>query len=173
MVIVFFIVWLGLPLALLVVHTYHYLTKEDNMEKTVPVEEGFTNHYGIQVHKDVPITGVYNSHTLCQLISDEYHNAIDLTCNECEQYDIDVCDNCDHSEHTLLIGGWKNINGLWEPDEDAGEYSLLVRGTYTQVVWSKYTARKALCSPCFPGQGDVDTDGDYLTYVIPKDHYDY
>lgn len=149
------------------------------MEKTVPTEQGFRNHYGIQVHVDVPVTGVYNAHTLAQLISDEMCNAIDLTCNECRKEagplleDTTPCDGWCSSEHTLLIGGWKNVNGLWEPDEDAGEYSILVRETYAQVVWSKHTARKALCSPCFPGQGDADTDGDQLTYVIPKDHYDY
>ena len=70
---------------------------------------------------------------------------------------------------TVLIGSWKkDSDGLYEPDK-TGEYAAICGEIYTQVVWSKTTGKSALCSPCYPGQCDVDTPGDYLYYALPAD----
>ena len=55
---------------------------------------------------------------------------------------------------------------------ETSEYSLIVGETYTQVVWSKQTKRCTLCSPCYPGQGDLDTPGDFLSYDLPPEAYE-
>jgi hypothetical protein len=56
----------------------------------------------------------------------------------------------------------------YKPDPNA-EYSAIMGEIYTQVVRSKYVINCALCSPCYPGQGDLDnTYGDgYETYSLP------
>ena len=56
-------------------------------------------------------------------------------------------------------------------DRDA-EYSAIVGEIYTQVVASKYISLCALCSPCYPGQGDLDTAGEYPTRALPPGLYD-
>jgi hypothetical protein len=78
-------------------------------------------------------------------------------------------DGCGPQEQgDVLIGSWKKgDDGLYEPDE-TGEYAAIVRETVTQVIWSKYTEGGALCSPCYPGQVDLDTPGKFLAYTLPK-----
>lgn len=93
----------------------------------------------------------------------------------------DEHDGCGPDERgDVLIGSWKkDADGKWEPDPDAegAEYAAIVREIYTQVVWSKTVVRvRSLCSPCFPGQADVDhddlvTEGGYLAYDLPADMY--
>lgn len=131
-----------------------------------------TNHYGIYVNSDVPVTGVYSVHDIdWSWISDE----ICLDCIEAEKNDPD-CEydiECD-SSHTRLIGDWKqNDDGLWEPDKE-GEYAAIERETVVQVVWSKYLTSGHLCSPCYPGQVDVHVDemdepGPYKAYAMPEE----
>ena len=41
----------------------------------------------------------------------------------------------------------------------------------TQVVASEWVAKCRMCSPCFPGQGDLDSPGDFLTYSLPPKMY--
>lgn len=77
-------------------------------------------------------------------------------------------------ESRFLIGQWiKDDNGLYMPDPN-GEYSAIVSYDAfmcVQVARSKYARRSALCSPCFPGQADLDTAGEYLAYDLPSDLY--
>ena len=111
------------------------------------------NHYGITVDSEKPIVGVINNSAISQLIY-----------GECDCYNSDT--------GTLLIGGWKqDEQGKYFPNETS-EYSLIVGETYTQVVWSKQTKRCTLCSPCYPGQGDLDTPGDFLSYDLPPEAYE-
>jgi hypothetical protein len=81
----------------------------------------------------------------------------------------DICGPQEHGD--MLIGGWVRDNeGKWTPDKGK-PYSAIVGDCYTQVVWSKWTKLCALCSPCYPGQGDLDTEGqeDVLCYALPPD----
>ena len=80
---------------------------------------------------------------------------------------------------TVLIGSWKldPETDKYEPDE-TGEYAAIVGEIYAQVVWSKTVVRvSSLCSPCYPGQADLDhdklvTEGGFLCYDFPADMYD-
>lgn len=99
--------------------------------------------------------------------------------DEIENPEMDVC-----NETSEFIPGFcktedKNKAWYWfdmldygmKPDPDA-EYSAIVGEVYTQVVRSKWAIRCALCSPCYPGQGDVETVGEFLAYTLPPDVYE-
>jgi hypothetical protein len=131
------------------------------------------NHYGVYVEKDTPITGVaQNNHV--EWLYEEVADGIDLDfeahCKECENEDHDFCWESNGSE-TYLIGSWiQGDDGRYSPDK-TGEYSAICGEFYTQVVYSKYTKRTSLCSPCYPGQGDLDSEGEYLVYDLPTELY--
>ena len=123
---------------------------------------------------------------VCMGDGGDWHEEVDgiwMECSECDgtgklegDYDIE----CDGS-HTKLFGDWIISDKLdkehdwffanghgYQPNKN-GEYAAIMRETVIQVVWSKHTERHALCSPCYPNQGDADSDGEYLCYVLPKD----
>lgn len=141
------------------------------------MSEKGTCHYGVWIQKDVPITGVVNNTSPEFLVEECIYDSVDLTCLDCRETNADdidfdaddICDGCDSSGHSLLIGDWKqNDKGLYEPDRDGPNgYSAISREVYAQVVWSKHTARCALCSPCYPGQASLGTPGEWLTYDLP------
>lgn len=165
------------------------LKLEDQKRKVI-------NHYGIYVCSEATITGVVQNNRIEFLIDAMYYeNGINLTeierCAECKlertgdedapgleslfEYD---CDSCmtDQSQDTWLIGDWKkDSDGKYEPDKEDGErgYSAIVGEIYTQVVWSKDMQRCKLCSPCYPGQGNLGSKGDFLAYDLPKDIYGF
>ena len=136
---------------------------------------GVTNHWGIWVDPEKPITGVISNNLIVQFISDEMYNGIDLdyeTWVNSPDYDPELEDYYDSSDSTYLIGDWiKDLDGLWGYDPD-GEYAAIVRESTTQVIFSKYTKRAGLCSPCYPGQADNESKGRFLAYDLPKDAYE-
>jgi hypothetical protein len=130
-------------------------------------------HYGKFVDSETPIAGVVNNNGI-EFLDDEifYTNSINLTFetwvkeNNSTEEEIE---NYENDNETYLIGSWKkDSDGLYIEDK-SGEYSAIVRESVTQVTWSRFTKRCALCSPCYPGQGDLDSDGDYLAYCLPND----
>lgn len=140
-----------------------------------------TFHYGVTIQHDKPITGVIQNNTI-EFISDETMDGIDLGWETwLADFEIEhgreptdeerdeANDGCSCSDY--LIGDWtKNDDGLYEPVLNGPKgFSAIVGEIYTQVVWSKTADCCALCSPCFPGQGDVGTPGDYDTYTLPAD----
>jgi len=144
-------------------------------------ENKVLNHWGIWVDSEDPITGVLSNNSAVQFIADELYNGIDLDyeshLNDPEHIlNGDDCycqDMWDCGDSTWLIGQWlKDSEGLYYPDPE-GEYAAIVGEIYTQVVFSNNLKRCALCSPCYPGQGDLDSEGEFLTYDLPKDAYDY
>lgn len=134
-----------------------------------------TNHWGYYVDSEVPTTGVFNANRL-EWLSEECFNSdsIDLAWEDhklyCEKYkENEECD-CDYESDRFLIGFKLGEDNLFAPD-DSAEYSAIVnfdRGT-VQVLKSKWGVRCALCSPCYPGQGDGDTPGEFLAYSVPPD----
>jgi hypothetical protein len=50
------------------------------------------------------------------------------------------------------------VDGKYEPDQNGKHgYAAVVGEIYTQVLWSKTVRRvRSLCSPCYPGQADLD-----------------
>ena len=154
-----------------------WLETREEAEKELKrlMEQKITNHYGVWVISDDPITGV-ESNNLIFWLGEELGNGIDLSweqhVNECEECklgeDCDIADMWEYSGDTL-IGNWiKDKDGLWTHDPE-GEYAAICGEIYTQVIYSKHTRRCALCSPCFPGQGDIGSIGEFLTYVMPPE----
>ena len=144
------------------------------------------NVYGKLMDTEIPVTGVTNgnSDSIPDWINDEFYNAIDLNfesfekelLSQLEQKLIDEDEfqykrDCYESDMTTyLLGNWiKDSNDKYIPDPD-GEYSAIYdnNDNVYQVVYSKFTTRCNHCSPCFPGQGDLDSHGEFLTYCFPK-----
>ncbi len=134
------------------------------------------NHWGKFVSSDSPVTGVMTVHSL-------NWECLDETCVTCEsiynqiQMDESLSEEekeselesveCD-SSHTKIFGNWKkDDNGQYIPDE-SGDFSAILNESTVQIVWSKNTQNAALCSPCFPGQVDLDTLGEFLGYCLPE-----
>jgi len=145
------------------------------MTDSIYVEKnGVTNHWGIWVDPELPITGVISNNLIVQFISDEMYNGIDLEWDEFMNSDeFDPDEDYDNFENTTwLIGDWiKDSEGLWDYDPN-GEYAAIVRESTTQVVYSKYTKRAGLCSPCYPGQADNESEGRFLAYDLPSEAYE-
>ena len=143
------------------------------------------NHYGKYIDKNTPITGVVQNNNVPAIYNEICSgNEIDLDfemfildrksqglSEEQINYELEhfeLCDVC-----TYLIGDWvKGEDGLYEPNP-LGEYSAIVRESVTQVVYSKYTKRCNLCSPCYPGQADLDSPNEdgFLAYDLPNEIY--
>jgi hypothetical protein len=129
------------------------------------------NHWGIWVDSESPITGVIQNNNV-EFLNDEIFSSksIDL------DYEIFLKSNPSEEEvesyesdnNTYLIGDWIKRNGKYQPKK-SGEFAAIVEECYTQVVYSKNFKRCALCSPCYPGQGDLDNEGEFLTYNLPLD----
>ena len=95
-------------------------------------------------------------------------------CSNCQgEFDIDTFECSDHEK---LIGDWtiiidKDGSVKYEVDK-SGEFAAIVTSSTfncVQVVWSKHTASvNSMCSPCFPGQADLDSgDGEIVCYTLP------
>jgi len=129
-----------------------------------------TNHYGVSVDSEIPVTGVFQNNSAEWLHEDSF-NGVDLAWEEhiaeCSNEEHDDCFHQD-GQSEFLIGYRKNEEGLYEPDPEA-EYSAIVGEIYTQVLRSDWIIRCSLCSPCYPGQGDADTPGYFLAYALPPD----
>lgn len=129
-------------------------------------------HYGVYVDSNLPITGVMRHN---QAIFDAMYDndSIDLTWEdhklECEDYLNNGYCNCMLENGTMLIGSWILDSDLEYSPDLSGEYAAIVGEMYTQVVFSRYMTRCALCSPCYPGQGDLDSKSNYLSYDLPPD----
>jgi len=141
---------------------------------------------------EIPITGVANAtqavHDAC--FYDEH--AVDLTWESfCREYkkehglDADddmpdeVCDTYEHEEPEYIIGDWKlSDDGIWDiaPDHNNCGFSAITGylggACIVHVVWSRTTKRVlSMCSPCCPGQADLDSgEGHILTYALPSDY---
>lgn len=114
------------------------------------------------------ITGVHNFSDT-KLYDCEF---IDLTweehLKECKNKDHDFCgpqetDRC-------LFGSWIKKKGLYQPKR-GGLYAAIYNTDHNtvQVVKSRFAIQCNRCSPCYPGQGDVDTPGDLWAYCLPPE----
>lgn len=146
------------------------------------------NHWGVWVDSEEPITGVHSIHDMNWESYDDSDEICPICINslqELEEYreehpeydrDAEYSDaidgeswvECD-SSHSKLIGDWiVGEDKLYTPIKNGPEgYSAIMNEDTIQVLWSEKTERHALCSPCYPGQADADSDGEYLCYVLP------
>lgn len=150
------------------------------------------NHWGKWLDSDTPTTGVLSSNSIawewvnneicldCEQADSEIESMDD--CPECESRltdDLSECPECGRekekeyesiecdSSHTKIMGDWlKGQDGKYEPDKN-GEFAAIVNETTVQVVWSKFIATGAPCSPCYPGQIDLDSTGEFKAYTLP------
>ena len=131
-----------------------------------------TNHYGVTVDSEVPTTGVFSMHNLEFICEDMDTKGIDVEfeahLRECPNEDHDECWGDGESGETLIGFVFDEASGKYDIDPNA-EYSAIVGDTYVQVVKSSFGIRGALCSPCYPGQVDADTEGDFLGFAVPPD----
>lgn len=77
----------------------------------------------------------------------------------------------DRESEVVLIGDWveKSV-GVYAPDKTGDFSAIYDRNTnYVQVVWSTHYVECGMCSPCFPGQGDVDSLGRERAYIVPPE----
>lgn len=143
------------------------ITKIDLSEEE---ERMLINHYGVKVDSERPVTGVILSRSPDWLLESAQDQGV---CPSWEEHTAECAEEdhefCEVEESWHLVGFRKDPNDeKYEPDPKA-EYSAIVGETYTQVVRSTWTSRCALCSPCFPGQGDLDSEGEFLAYTLPPD----
>jgi hypothetical protein len=150
----------------------------------------------IQIVRDEPIVGVIRNNAIEHLgeVTDggiwldweEHKDACGGICKLCDCNHEDSCrcaegsihkyepsgehDACEFcGEGDVLIGDWrKDDSGRYVPDEK-GYYSAVVGEVYTQVLMSRFTRPCALCSPCYPQQGDLETPGPITAYDLPKE----
>lgn len=93
----------------------------------------------------------------------------------------EVLECLEFDEPNYLIGDWKlDSKGLYEPDEDSDDPDKLGFSAILQwlggaplitIVWSQWVRYvRAMCSPCCPGQADLDSgEGSILAYAVPDD----
>jgi hypothetical protein len=133
------------------------------------------NHWGKWINSEEPVTGVLSIHSI------EWDGVGDEICLTCEEIEAEIIAQyedeeerdeelesveCD-SSHTKIWGKWKKgEEGKYEPDK-TGEFAAILNETTVQVVWSRFTARGNVCSPCYPGQIDLDSTGEFLAYTLP------
>jgi len=140
------------------------------------------NHYGFKLDSIFPVTGVLSNNDIPYLAEAMFEDGgIDLSfedhVKECHDGDSLLCDDgCWESDGsgTYLIGDWKqDHNDNWYPDIHGKHgYTAITGESYTQVAWSKHTTHAALCSPCYPGQCDVPSEGIWLAYTMPPEYMD-
>lgn len=123
-----------------------------------------------------PITGVCGQYEYdVQTMIEEAYEGINLMWEEhIQQCKNELHDECmtGEEESDILIGGWKKVKGLYQVNKRGYEYSAIYReNMYIQVVWSKTAIYCNKCSPCYPKQGDIGTDGSLLAYSLPVEFY--
>ena len=70
---------------------------------------------------------------------------------------------------TTLYYDFKESLGFYIIPDKKSPYSMIVGEIYSQIIRSRYYTLSAMCSPCFPGQGDLDTIGIYKAYCPDPD----
>ena len=147
------------------------------MEKGLNImTEKFVNHYGKWVGSETATTGVLSTNSIawewmpdyhcltCENWIEEIESNVDLDDDE-KQYEIEMIE-C-NSDHTRLLGDWIFQDDKEYVPDKTGEFAAIENESTVQVIWSKYTTRGALCSPCYPGQVDNDSEGEFLAYTLP------
>lgn len=84
----------------------------------------------------------------------------------------------EQDEGEYLIGGWEMVKGKYQPVNEEG-FSAIVQWLggapiVTVVAGIYYTTVRSMCSPCCPGQADLDSgyqEGGYACYSLPGEFY--
>lgn len=120
------------------------------------------------------LTGVISIHSVHENVLDEiFNNGIDLDYeNFVEENGEEAAEDYEADSPTIILGFKKNEEGLYDIDPEA-EYSLIYNGgnCTVQIVHSRHMKTNCcFCSPCYPNQGDLDSNsGDVAAYCLDID----
>jgi len=149
-----------------------YMWDAMNDAVSLQYEEALDEFIGEKIKELIEFLGEY-------LHSEDYEKLCDLVA-ELNEPDLDCVDSTDwligfmqvKSEDKSNAWYWfDNLGCGYIPDPDA-ECSAIVGEVYTQVVRSRWVLTGSLCSPCYPGQVDADSEGDFLAYSLPPDYFE-
>jgi len=129
------------------------------------------------------VTGVIQANNVSSeaVINEFMNNGVDLGFEEylAENGEDAADDYMDNGDSTYLCGFYKKEEGpdagKYVPDPDAPCSAIFSADrNVIQVVRSKWVVRDARwCSPCYPGQADLDsTGGGIEAYTLPEDWFD-
>ena len=129
------------------------------------------------VEKYRVLTGVISLNSLNTNIFEDIFN--EKTINTGLEHHLEHCnnadhENCDYDNSICLIGFEKDSKGNFLIAKNS-EYSYIcdIDTNYIQVVNSKYALPCKLCSPCYPNQGDLDSEGeDVYAFCLPIEFYE-
>lgn len=150
--------------------TYHYYEYgQDYLKATVKHITTEVNKMGNipEGHPHNIVPGVHCTNHAIWMFDEE---CIDLLWEDhlkaCPEENHDRCGLMETG--TSLYGHWSPCGMGYTPSK-GGEYSAIYNPDYNtvQVVNSRYVIRCAHCSPCYPGQGDVDSDGHVWANCLP------
>jgi len=138
------------------------------------------------------VTGVASNNNIIQFLADGDYDCLHAQCLDCaddcelcENYNdcdndhnfddcqdfMKSCDYCDLSGSTKYIGFIQLDNGDLDFDMSS-EFAYIEGEVYSQFLKSPYVSICHKCSPCYPGQGDIETAGNsYLAYSPEPDAY--
>lgn len=122
-----------------------------------PIQDGDAPAGGVGYVRDLDFEQLFRNHHLEQAIWDSEHP------------DEEACDEEGSSEGAYA-------DAKWEPDGRKGWHApgatwvVVVGEAYVQVVKSNVVELHRWCSPCYPGQADLESEGgDVLCFAIPED----
>ncbi len=130
-----------------------------------------TTNRGTNGVPEHPIPGVINTTVPEYLLDEIDSHGIDIGfeehCKECTKQSHEGCYEAGAGT-TYLLGYKKDLKGDYVPDPNA-EFSAIVNvdEITTQITRSKWVSKTALCSPCYPGQGDLENSGENIAYTLP------
>lgn len=162
--------------------------------KSIPhLKEGFESSLSkvmdIETEEEEPLTGVGSGHDLDydSLYSlDEHDVEYEITVKEHEEN----CKKCQNDEYCKELEEinefeWYDTTKIftdgdfilekieddwqWDVKYDTITIKLNIDQNTFQVLKSPVTTRKGYASMCYPGQCDLDTEGDVLCYDLPED----
>lgn len=122
-----------------------------------------------------PITGVIALDSLQDWAWEEFTNESMSDYDFIQPRDMEEDEDYVEIENCTYYIGLVLVDGLFEPDPDA-EFSAVMQtlgGAYNlHVIASKTTTKVAsMCSPCCPGQADIDSgQGNIECYALPKEY---
>jgi rubredoxin len=129
-------------------------------------EEKVSTHYGVPVSTGIPVPGVFSVGDVDFLFDLDMDNVLyQEHIAGCKKDEHDLCHAPEHTHEWL--GGFTLVG-----EGDEKNIAFDVSEIYSRVFSSQWVISCNLCSPFYPGQGDVDFDGEYLAYSFPPDTFE-
>jgi len=117
--------------------------------------------------------GVISQNECHDFIFDEIDYGIDLDFYEHEKdCKEEYHDNCYESDNSTMLIGFKfdEESGKFIEDENS-DYSYIYHEGILQITHSKYIKFADQCSPCYPLQCNLTSNGNLKTYSLPLEDY--